>query len=167
MAKRGVTVARVTELAATGEYETLTAMAKVVGVTTERVRQIVRQHEIPWQDFFVRLEWECPGCGGWIRVPRSTWEHWGYMLANCRACAKEDRRKFCIRGHLRADNMNDYHGCLVCIRERARCVIEVRACEICHGSLNISRGALNQEQMGNGVGKYHYDCYNKQRPAYA
>lgn len=157
------TVVRVRELAATGGYRTMGALADVVGVTIQRVQQIIRQYEIPWQGLHVRLRWACPGCGDPVSVPRSTWaERWNHLPAHCRKCAKQDRAKFCIRGHLRSENTSAFHSCLACIRERARCVIEIRICEICHKPLNISRGARGQEQRGHAVGRYHRACWISQ-----
>lgn len=81
-------VIKVRVLAATGEYETMTALGAAVGVTRERVRQIIRAENIPWQDFHVRLEWSCPSCECAISIKRSTWKRrWQYMPAHCRACA--------------------------------------------------------------------------------
>ncbi len=153
-------VEKVRELAATGEYETMTAIAAVVGITCERVRQIIRQYAIPWQDYHARLEWECPGCGSWISVDRSRWEHtWNHMPAHCRACHLEDRSKFCKRGHLREDHHNARGACSACLRLRGRCIAEVRVCKGCGGSLSISRGVRDQIKHGHGVGRYHRRCW--------
>lgn len=154
------TAAKVRDLAATGEYETMSAISAAVGVSRERVRQIIRRHDIPWQDYKVRLEWECPGCGNWISVWRSWWESkWTHMPAHCRSCHREDRGKFCVRGHLRSEETGAGGDCLACVRVKSRCVVETRSCEICHQPLAITDGMRKQALYGHGVNKYHRRCW--------
>lgn len=157
---------RVALLAATGEYETMQAIGDVVGVTRERVRQIVRSENIPWHDYFVRLEWECAGCGKAISVARSQWQsHWRYMPAHCRECSQRDQAEFCKRGHLRTDHtgaVNAKYGsskCLACERIRARCVTERRPCLGCGRKLAITRGMASQIKYGNATGNRCHSCH--------
>ena len=149
---------RVKELAASGDYETMTAIGEEIGVTRERVRQIIRQDDLPWDDR--AFEWDCPGCGKIIRVQRSILKQWKHMPAHCRTCSTKNRREFCKRGHPVAENRNVAGHCRLCVALRARCVVEVRTCVECGQPLNISRAALQQEK-GKSWGERHLDCYYK------
>lgn len=158
--------AQVRELAATGEYETMRAIGAVVGVSRERVRQIIRQHDIPWQDYAVRLRWECPGCGAEIAVNRSEWEaRWGHMPAHCRSCSQEDQNQFCKRGHLRSEESDAQGACRACHRLKSKCVVEIRTCEVCQQPLPITDGMRRQALYGRAVNKYHQRCWGQKLAA--
>ena len=153
------TAVKVRALAATGEYESMQAVAHAVGVTRERVRQIIRAENIPWNDFAVRLEWDCPGCGTPISLPRSTWEEeWRHMPAHCRECAGKQKAEFCKRDHPRSSNMNSWGQCRACANTLIRCVVERRSCVDCGKELPITRGMMNQIKMGNATGKRCRSC---------
>lgn len=153
------TVVKVRTLAATGEYETMTALARDVGVTREWIRQIIRAENIPWHDYHVRLKWDCFGCGCAISIIRSVWKaHWKYMPAHCRACAAKRRTEFCKRGHLRSEYAGGRGQCYICINTRERCVVERRSCVDCGKELRITRAVTRQIKMGNVTGQRCHHC---------
>lgn len=153
------TVAKVRTLAATGEYASMAALAHDVGVTRERVRQIIRSENIPWRDFHVILKWTCPGCGCAISIPRSVWKQlYKHMPAHCRACAAVYRTKFCKRGHLRSEHMAPNGQCYTCANILRGCVVERRSCVDCGKELPITRNAMSQIKIGRATGERCRHC---------
>lgn len=156
------TIEKVRTLAATGEYDTMTALAREVGVSRERVRQIIRAENIPWSDFHVQLRWDCPGCKSPVSVARSTWEqNWQYMPAYCRSCSTKQRAEFCKRGHLRSGNTNAGGACLLCVRIRENCIVERRSCVGCGIELRITYNGMRQIKIGHATGRRCKPCQGR------
>lgn len=136
-------------------------IADQVGVSRERVRQIIRQHDLPWEGHGTQLSWDCPGCKTRIEVTIAKWEEkWGFMPAHCRECVRLYLRYFCYKGHPKAkDQSRKQSLCLACQRIRSHRVVEIRTCEICKRPLEITEGKMRQILLGNALGRYHKDCY--------
>ena len=150
---------RVKELAASGDYKTMVAIGEEIGVTRERVRQIIRQDDLPWDDR--AFEWDCPGCGKTIRVQRSILKLWKHMPAHCRHCSIKNQREFCKRGHLRAENTGSYGQCYPCVNSIQGCVMERRSCVDCGKELPITRNMMRQIKVGRLTGRRCRKCHSR------
>jgi len=131
-----------------------------IGLTRERVRQILNDMGVVKTSPYATLKWECPSCGVWIIVQRSVWlKNWqAVMPAHCRTCANKVRAVWCVRGHLRRSEGKS-RQCNQCWNDRSRCIIEVRTCIECGKDLEISRGVRSQIKTGRARGEYHRECW--------
>ncbi len=163
LARRGMspdntTTPRVLAATKSGRFTTQTCVAAEVGVSRERVRQILNAAgDTEFGHRFLRLEWPCPECEVEISLTRHQFARLAHMPAHCRPCAK----KYCIREHLFSEHANKRGICLLCQNIRNRRIVEVRTCIACNEDLEISAGALRQIKFGNSTGKYHKKCYGE------
>ncbi len=142
-----------------GKFETMADMGRTVGITTERVRQIIKDHDIHWVPTRGRLEWDCPGCGTPISIRRSE-KKVLYWPAHCQSCRVELTKKFYrVCKHPKTPENTTGQGCRICVHSRAHCIVETRECMACGDPLEISRGAAAQIRNGHSIGMFHWDCY--------
>ena len=147
-------VQRIVAAAESGKYKTMTCIANEIGVSRERVRQVL--NAIGHTQFGrLRLEWPCPGCGTIVSLTRAQLDRIRHMPAHCRKCANA----YCKREHLRSKNTNKDGHCLACDRFLAKRVVEVRTCIECGKDLEISQGTSYQIRGGRSLGKFHQECY--------
>lgn len=152
------TTTRVLAAAKSGKFTTQTCVAAEIGISRERVRQILNaagDTEFGHRRNF-RLEWPCPECEAPISLTRYQFARLIHMPAHCRSCAKN----YCLQGHLRSEYANKRGICLPCQNIRARLIVEVRTCIACNKDLEISAGTLRQIKLGKAAGKYHRKCYD-------
>ncbi len=148
------TARRIVAAAEIGKYKNMTCIADEVGVSRERVRQVL--NAIGHTEFGrLRLEWPCPDCGSLVGISRAQLDRTRHMPAHCRKCASA----YCRREHLRSKNTNKSGYCLACIRLRSKHVVEVRTCLECGKNLEITRGLRNQIRLGHARGIFHQECY--------
>lgn len=138
-----------------GKYRTMTCIASKVGISRERVRQILNATGYTEFAHRLRLEWPCPDCRGIVSLTRLQLHHTKHMPVHCRACAK----KYCKREHLRAENSDRGGHCLACARIRAKRVVAVRSCLECGKTLEITMALRQHITGGRARGVYHQDCY--------
>ncbi|KKM14115.1 hypothetical protein LCGC14_1709340 [marine sediment metagenome] len=75
----------VKRLVATNKMESNTCIAKIVGVTPERVRQILANEGLVVSARLQRLEWPCPRCGNPVRCTQATLYRRGVLCGRCSA----------------------------------------------------------------------------------
>ena len=154
------TTKRIITAVKSGKYTTQTCVAMEVGVSRERVRQILNAEgysEFGHRVGF-RLEWPCPECREEISLRRYELQALVHMPAHCRSCAK----KYCQREHLRSEHTDKWGTCRLCVKIWQQRIVEIRTCERCGKDLPISRNQLHQIQLGHGTGKFHRACYNEE-----
>lgn len=148
------TTRRIIAAAESGKYKNMTCIANEIGVSRERVRQIL--NAVGHTEFRRRrLEWACPDCGTLVGISRAQLDRTRHMPAHCRKCASA----YCRREHLRSENPSKDGRCLVCNRLRWKRVVEVRTCLECGKNLEITRGVRKQIRLGNARGIFHQECY--------
>ena len=145
---------RIVAAAESGKYKTMTCIANEIGVSRERVRQVLNTTGHT-QFARLRLEWSCPGCGTTVSHTRAQLSRIRHMPAHCRECASAH----CKREHLRNGNTSKGGQCLACVRLRLKRVVEVRTCIECGKDLEISQGTSYQIRGGRSLGKFHQECY--------
>lgn len=152
------TTPRVLAAVKSGKFITQTCVATEVGVSRERVRQILNASgDTEFGHRAFRLEWPCPDCGAQISLTRSNFTHIVRMPAHCRPCS----HKYCRKGeHLLSEYANKNGACKPCLNAYMREIVEVRTCIVCNKNLEISYGVLRQIKCGSSIGKYHRKCYN-------
>lgn len=145
---------RIVATAESGKHKNMASIAKKVGVSRERVRQVLNATgHTNFGQRHVRLQWPCPDCRETIDTTASVLRSQSHMLAHCRKCAKN----YCRRGHL-----YDEHPpkkCRVCARKWLRRIVEVRTCLECSNDLEISHGTRSQIRRGERRGAFHLKCY--------
>lgn len=146
---------RIVAAAESGKYKNMALIAKDVGVSRERVRQVLNAagHNTFGQRS-VRLQWPCPDCGETINTTASRLRGMARMPAHCRTCAKN----YCRRGHLRTQQARG-GSCRVCDGIRRRRIVEVRTCIECGNGLEISQGTRDGIRGGHTRGEFHRECY--------
>ena len=145
---------RIVAAAEKGKYKNMACIATEVGVSRERVRQILNATgHIYFGSRHVRLQWPCPDCRKSITMNASRLRGISHMPSHCRTCAK----KYCRRGH-REKRAPDGH-CGVCDGIRRRRTVEVRTCLECGNDLEISEAFRNQIRLGKSRGEFHSKCY--------
>ena len=140
--------------AESGKYKNMACIARKVGVSRERVRQVLNatEHSNIGQRH-VRLQWPCPTCGETINLTASRLR--GHMPAHCRRCAEN----YCQRGHLRSKQTRKNGSCGACLSIQRRRIVEVRTCLECGNDLEISQGVRTQIRLGYARGAFHVKCY--------
>ena len=145
---------RIAAAAESGKYKSMASIAKKVGVSRERVRQILNA---TGHTYFgsrqVRLQWPCPDCRKSITMNASRLRGICHMPAHCRRCAKN----YCRREHFHGTGAGGV--CRVCERVRRRRTVEIRTCLECGNDLEISWGVRNQIRIGKSRGDFHFKCY--------
>lgn len=145
---------RIIAAAESGKYKNMACIARKVGVSRERVRQILNATgHANFGQRHVRLQWRCPDCGTSIKTTASQLR--GHMTAHCRKCAQN----YCFRGHLRSKHALADGRCGVCDRNQKRSIVEIRTCIECGNDLEISSGMRYQIKRGNARGDFHIKCY--------
>ncbi len=147
---------RIVAAAKSGTYRNMACIARDVGVSRERVRQVLNATgHTNFGPRQVRLQWPCPDCGETIDTTASVLRAQSHMLAHCRKCAKN----YCRRGHLRSEHARKNGSCRVCVGNQMRRIVEVRTCLECRNDLEISRGTHKQIRLGKTRGEFHLKCY--------
>lgn len=157
MRPNNTTTPRVLAAVKSGKFTTQTCVATEVGVSRERVRQILNASgDTEFGHRILRFEWLCPECEIPISLTRYQLARLVHMPAHCRPCAK----KYCWKGeHLLSEHANKNGACKPCGNAYRREIVEVRTCAECGKDLEISRGALGQIKYNQAAGKYHKKCY--------
>ena len=146
-----VNAQRIVAAAESGKHKTMASIAKKVGVSRERVRQVLNATgHTNFGSRHVYLQWRCPDCRDTIKMTATRLRGLSHMLAHCRDCAKN----YCRRGHL-----TTHARCRVCERKRRRRIVEVRTCRECGNDLEISQGVRYQISIGRTRGDFHFKCY--------
>ena len=146
-----LTAQRIVAAAESGKYTNMACIAREIGVSRERVRQVLNATgHTNFGQRHVRLQWPCPDCGETINMTASRLRGISHMPSHCRDCAKN----YCRRGH-RAMRTR----CRVCERDRRRRIVEVRTCLECGNDLEISQGVRYQISIGRTRGDFHLKCY--------
>ena len=152
----GLNARRIVAAAESGKHKNMASIAREVGVTRERVRQVLNATgHTNFGQRRVRLQWPCPDCGETIDTTASLLRAQSHMLAHCRNCAKN----YCLRGHLRSKHARKNGSCSACEGSWRRRIVEVRTCVECGNDLEISRGVRDQIRRGQARGDFHLKCY--------
>ena len=142
---------RIVAAVESGKYKNMACIAKEVGVSRERVRQILNATgHTNFGSRHVYLQWTCPDCRNTISMTATRLRGLSHMPAHCRDCAKN----YCRRGHQAMRTR-----CRVCERDRRRRIVEVRTCLECGKDLEISQGVRYQISIGRIRGDFHFACY--------
>ncbi len=153
---------RVVAAVESGKFKNMACIADEVGISRERVRQILNatgNTEFGYRRFR-RLEWPCPDCGVTISLRPGDLDRTIHMPAHCRMCANN----YCRRGHLRSENTRASDNvCRACRRIRAKRIVEVRTCRECGKGLEISKAVSFHIRKGRSRGIFHKDCYHAYR----
>lgn len=148
------TARRIIDAAKSGKYKNMACIAREVGVSRERVRQVLNASgHTYFGSRHVYLQWRCPGCGEPISTTASRLSI--HMPAHCRKCANG----YCPRRHLRSKHARKDGRCGTCERNRGRRIVEIRTCIECGNDLEISRGVQSQIRLGLARGDFHRECY--------
>ena len=143
---------RIVAAAESGTYKNMACIARKLGVSRERVRQVLNATgHTNFGPRHIRLQWPCPDCREPVKVARSGLRV--HMPAHCRECAKN----YCRRGH-----RSKHAGggkCRVCEGNLRRRIVEVRACLECGKELEISQGMRYNIRIGKARGDFHRECY--------
>lgn len=140
--------ARVLYLISEGKVTTLTCAAQLVGVSRERVRQIVREEGILFQKTQrnTLITWPCPQCGGeaqmWTKERNSKAATNPALCSDCR----KGSGRFCRRGHENPPRAKN-GGCKTCMNDLRRTVIAYRTCMDCGKQVPITRGIAAQIKL--------------------
>ena len=146
-----VNAQRIVAAAESGKHKNMASIAKEVGVSRERVRQVLNATgHTNFGSRHVYLQWSCPDCRCTIDMTASRLRGLSHMLAHCRDCAKN----YCRRGH-----RTTHVRCRVCERKRRQRIVEVRTCRECGNDLEISQGVRYQISIGRTRGDFHFKCY--------
>ena len=147
---------RIVAAAESGKHQSMASIAREVGLTRERVRQVLNANgHTNFGQRRVRLQWPCPDCGETIYMTGSQLRALSHMPAHCRKCAKN----YCIRGHLRSKYARKNGSCGACEGSWKRRIVEIRTCIECGNDLEISRGVRDQIRRGQARGDFHLKCY--------
>ncbi len=152
---------RVRVLVESGKFGMTTEIAKVVGISRERVRQIIRDDKLHWIPIRGRLKWDCPDCGTPISIRRSA-KKLKYWPAHCNACRIDLLKKFYrVCGHPKIPENTIGTTCKICANARAKCIVEIRTCMACGEPLELSRGGKAQIRNSKSQGLFHWKCYSR------
>ena len=150
-----VNAQRIVAAAESGKHKTMASIAKKVGVSRERVRQVLNATgHTNFGSRHVYLQWRCPDCRDTIKMTATRLRGLSHMLAHCRDCAKN----YCRRGHRRTTDASG-GGCRVCEGIRRRRIVEVRPCIECGNDIEISWGTRDRIRRGHARGEFHHKCY--------
>ena len=145
---------RIVAAAESGKYMSMASIARKVGVSRERVRQVL--NATGYTSFgprHSRPQWSCPECGETVKKTTKSRLR-VHMPAFCRKCAK----KYCRRGHLRSEHTTS-GKCRLCERIQRRRIVEVRTCLECGKDHEISQAFREQIKRGASRGDFHLKCY--------
>ena len=148
-----LTAQRIVAAAESGKHKNMAFIARAVGVSRERVRQVLNAAgHTNFGPRHVRLQWSCPDCGKTIDMGASQMPV--HMPKHCRDCAKT----YCRGGHLLSKHAPEGR-CRVCKSIQRRRIVEVRTCKECGKDLEISLGMRYSIRRGNARGDFHRECY--------
>lgn len=160
-------------LVGSGKFKTQQCIADYVGLSRQRVSQILqesninfgRKHSPPG----TILRWSCPLCGSIIEMKPSLRNVWKRSPAHCRPCAA----KFCNKGlHLRSKSNvgvgkgegRRYKTCKDCNHERLSQIVDYRICIDCKREVPIKLN--NQNRMKRqGIPKRCRSCQARRASA--
>ena len=146
------TAQRIVAAAESGKYKNMACIARAVGVSRERVRQVLNATgHTNFGPRHIRLQWPCPDCRRTVKLAASQLRI--HMPAHCQKCAKN----YCRRGHFRS--MLRKGNCRVCDSIQRRRIVEIRVCIECGKELEISKGVHDQIRLGKARGDFHRECY--------
>ena len=146
------TAQHIVAAAESGKYKNMACIARKLGVSRERVRQVLNATgHSNFGPRHVRLQWPCPDCRETVKVARSGLRI--HMPAHCGKCAKN----YCRRGHLRSKLRSG--ACRTCAGIQRRRIVEVRTCLECGKDHEISWGTRDRIRRGHARGDFHLKCY--------
>ena len=149
-----LTARRIVAAAESGKYKNMACIARAVGVSRERVRQVLNATgHTNFGPRHIHLQWPCPECGQTVKMTASQLRV--HMPAHCQNCAKN----YCPRGHLRSTHARKNGSCGACLGIQRRRIVEVRTCLECGNDLEISWGTRDRIRRGHARGDFHRKCY--------
>ena len=151
---RRVSPTRIVKLAESGEFSSMRCIGDHVGLTRERVRQVLRSEGVSFRKKQepTLLRWPCPDCGTIIERSSLVRNNWRKLPAHCRPCAQVR----CPRGHLKVAGQ-----CLPCQRAWTRTIIRYRVCVDCGEEIAVTRNDSRQEKRLNRSLKRCRPCWAK------
>ena len=132
---------------------TMACLGQAIGVSKERVRQIIQKKNLPYRSKHnpnILLIWPCLQCGKEIKrmstfIPR-------YKSVLCGDCST-GRGRFCKAGH--KDPLRNKRGqCLLCRAAYRNHIVETKPCVVCGRMRNITYGL---DKLSKSVG-YPNEC---------
>lgn len=153
MAKTPVAPDLIVSLAQSGKYTTQKCVADRVGLSRERVRQVLAQRGVRFgQQKGKPLSWPCPECNQKITRPYGQRNYWKHMPAHCRSCASN----YCRRGH--RIYRDGGRRCKACERLRNTRVVRIRVCPDCRLDVPVTVGSERVAKSRQGAPKRCRPC---------
>lgn len=155
--KPTVSPERIIRLAKSGKFTTQQCVADEVGLSRERVRQVLKREKVRFgQQRGSDLIWPCPDCDETITLSYGNRNKWGHMPAHCRRCADG----YCYRGHKKNTkntyiNANGSHTCRVCARIKAQRIVRYRICIDCKKEIPVT---YNSDRTAKSLGNKLERC---------
>lgn len=153
---------KIRDLIASDRYTTMSQIAKVLGISRERVRQLLTFEDITFNQHRTKqFTWPCPRCDKPVNMklglikritrPRSMY---------CGEC--KPRICYGLNGHVDPPR-SKYKSrmCLLCERIRAKKVVRWRHCMDCRKLLPVSAGNANQEKVHGHILQRCASCHGR------